>query len=366
MTETSPSNVVPPTDDIQSVLSSVIGAGKSAVRRIGADEIQKLAEHQADVRGEVRITVTGDGGEVGASNGIVVFDAEWDSVDGPVARELVLRHAPGSDRRLFFDYDLARQFEVQQALFGTSVPVPQPLWLDSDGRWLGVPGYVMARTTGSAPSPAAFVRGPLAEASDADREDMIGQVMRAMVGIHTTDVAARGLSGFVMDAPGTTPVERCINWYWQTWDWIALPHHNRLVAARESLLRHIPSGEPELLHGDTTLQNYLFDGTRLVAVLDWEMSTLGRAEADLALQCLSNELFAPPVGSAFPQPPSEAEWLERYRDAGGRPLRDFGYYKKLAAYMVIVAVSALQRNMSEEERSAHEPLLRPCWELVTE
>jgi aminoglycoside phosphotransferase (APT) family kinase protein len=133
---------------------------------------------------------------------------------------------------------------------------------------------------------------------------------------------------------------------------------------RQSLIGHLPGGEPDLLHGDTTLQNYLFDGTRLVAVLDWEMSTLGRVEADLALQCLSNQLFAPPPDSGFTQPPSEDEWLARYHDAGGRPLRDFGYYKKFAAYMIIVAVSALQRNMSDADRAAQEPLLRPCWELA--
>ncbi|HEX9831495.1 MAG TPA: phosphotransferase family protein [Mycobacterium sp.] len=356
----------PPINDVQSVLDSVIGAGKAAVHRIGADEIRQLIEHQPDIHGEVHIDITGDGGAVGASNGIVVFDAQWDSAEGPVTRELVLRHAPGSDRRLFLEYDLARQFQVQQALFGTSVPIPQPFWLDADGTWLGVPGYVMARTKGVAPSPAAFVRGPLADASANDRENMIGEVMRALVGIHTTDLATRGLSDFVMNAPGTTPLERCINWYWRTWDWIALPHRERLVPVHQALLQHAPVGEPELLHGDTTLQNYLFDGTRLVAVLDWEMATLGRAESDLAMQCLSNELFAPPPGSPFPQPPGEAEWLDRYRDAGGRPLRDFGYYKRLAAYMIIVAVSALQRNMSEEDRSAHEPLLRPCWELVEE
>jgi aminoglycoside phosphotransferase (APT) family kinase protein len=360
MTETSP------VDDIQSVLDSVIGAGKAAVHRIGAEEICRLMTSQPDIRGDVHIMVTGDGGAVGASNGIVVFDARWDSADGPVARQLVLRHAPGSDQRLFFEYDLARQFHIQQALFGTAVPVPEPLWLDADGTSLGVPGYVMARTKGVAPSPAAFVRGPLAEASASDREEMIGQIMKTLVAIHRTDLTTGGLAGFVMNAPGTTALERCINWYWRTWDWIALPHHERLVPVREALLRYVPVGEPELLHGDTTLQNYLFDGTRLMAVLDWEMSTLGRAESDLAMQCLSNELFAPPPGSPFPQPPSEQEWLDRYRDAGGRPLHDFGYYKKLAAYMIIVAVSALQRNMSEEDRSAHEPLLRPCWELVAE
>jgi aminoglycoside phosphotransferase (APT) family kinase protein len=47
------------------------------------------------------------------------------------------------------------------------------------------------------------------------------------------------------------------------------------------------------------LQNYFFDGTRLAAVLDWEMSCLGRAEADLALQCLSNRIFAAPPDSGL-------------------------------------------------------------------
>jgi aminoglycoside phosphotransferase (APT) family kinase protein len=102
------------------------------------------------------------------------------------------------------------------------VPVPQPFWLDGDGSSLGMPGYVMARTTGTAPSPAAFVRGPLADASDADRDDMIGQVVKTLVSIHSTDLTARGLSDFVMNAPGSTPMERCINWYWQTWEWVEL------------------------------------------------------------------------------------------------------------------------------------------------
>jgi len=53
-----------------------------------------------------------------------------------------------------------------------------------------------------------------------------------------------------------------------------------------------------------------------------------------------------------------------YYAAGGRPVRDFDYFKKIAAYMVIVAVSALQRNMPEADRAAPEALLRPCWELV--
>jgi aminoglycoside phosphotransferase (APT) family kinase protein len=94
------------------------------------------------------------------------------------------------------------------------------------------------------------------------------------------------------------------------------------------------------------------------------MSSLGRAEADLALQCVSNRIFAAPPESGLLQPPSEEEWLAMYRAAGGRELRDFDYFKKFAAYMILVAVGALQRNLTEAEREAQAPLLQPCWEIV--
>jgi aminoglycoside phosphotransferase (APT) family kinase protein len=364
MAEVSSATAQPPTGDVQSMLSSVIGAGKTAVHKIGADEIRRFVCSQPDVAGDVDVTVVGNGGEMGASNGIVLFDARWDTAQGRVTRELVLRHAPGSDRRLFFEYDMSRQFKVQRALHGTDVPVPEPLWVDPNGRWLGVPGYAMVRTRGIASHPAAFVRGPIADASPADREEMLGQIMRALVAIHQTDIKANGLDDFVMNAPGSAPLERCINWYWLTWDWIHLAHFDRLVPVRQWLLDNLPDGEPELQHGDTTLQNYLFDGTRLVGVLDWEMSTIGRAEADLALQCLSNELFAAPPDSGLLRPPSEEDWLAMYRAVGGRPLHDFDYFKILAAYMIIVAVSALQRNMPETEREGPEALLQRLWQLV--
>jgi hypothetical protein len=229
--------------DVQSMLSSVIGVGKTAVHKIGAAEIRRFIDNQPGIGGDVDATVLGDGGEVGASSGTVLFDATFDAGHGRVTRELVLRHAPVSDKRLFFEYDLSRQFQVQRALYGTNVPVPEPLWLDPDGRWLGTPGYVMARAHGRGQHPAAFIQGPIAEASPADREEMLGKIMAALVAIHNTDIKARGLENFTMNAPGVAPLERCINWYWQTWDWVHLPVFERLVPVRSWLLDHLPEGD---------------------------------------------------------------------------------------------------------------------------
>ncbi|BBZ15422.1 phosphotransferase family protein [Mycobacterium branderi] len=350
--------------DVQSTLRAVIGSGKGVVRKVGAAAICRFIESRPDVAGDVDVTLVGEASEVGASSGIVLFDVSYDTGQARVARQLVLRHAPAGDRRLFVEYDMARQFQVQRAMQGGNVPVPEPVWLDSDGRWLGVPGYTMARAHGVAPHTASFLRGPLAEASPDDREEMLGQVMKALVGIHTTDIKAGGLENFVMNATGSAPLERCINWYWRTWDWVRPPNFERLVPVRRWLLDNLPDGEPELIHGDPLLHNYMFDGTRLVAVLDWEVSTLSRAEADLAFQCVGNQLFAPPPDSGLLMPPGEAEWLAMYRAAGGRPLRDFEYFKKLAAYMLLVAYGSLRRNMTAAECAGLEPLLQQCWLLA--
>jgi aminoglycoside phosphotransferase (APT) family kinase protein len=353
-----------PAADIPSVVDSVISAGKSSVKRLGAEEIRRFMTHQPTIKGEVSMGELRGAGAVGASSGIVLFTATYDEGQGRVTRELVLRHAPGSDTRLYVEYDLSRQFTVQRALQGSGVPVAKPLWLDADGRWLGVPGYIMECKRGVAPHPSAFTRGPLAEASAAVRAQMIDEVMHALVKIHQTDLEARGLSGFLMNASGDSPFRRCINWYWRTWEWARPSVYDRLVPSHRWLLEEAPNGRPELMHGDATLHNYLFHEGHLVGVVDWEMSCLGRAEADLALQCVTNEIFAAPPNSGLLQPPSEAEWLALYRKAGGRPMRDFEYYKKFAAYMIVVAVYSLQRNLTKEASAAQEPLLRLLWAIL--
>jgi aminoglycoside phosphotransferase (APT) family kinase protein len=108
----------------------------------------------------------------------------------------------------------------------------------------------------------------------------------------------------------------------------------------------------------------MFDAGQLTGVVDWEMSCLARAEADLALQCVGNELFAAPADSGLLRPPSDAEWIARYRKAGGRPLQDFDYFKRLTAFMVVIAIHSLRRNMPAEAAAAQEYFLRPLWTLL--
>lgn len=349
--------------DPRAMLSSVISTGKAAVSKIGATEIKNFIASQEGIEGEVQISNLRSNSDVGASSGIVMFTAEYTSDGAPVNKELVLRHAPNSETRLFFEYDMERQFRVQQALRDSRAMVPDTLWLD-DGSNLGTPGFIMGLSSGNAPGPSAFAAGPLAEASAKEREKMLQDVMQNQVAIHQTDLKSAGLEDFSMNAEGNTPMECCINWYWQTWCWIKIPAYKRLVPVHHWLLENAPDGTPELTHGDSSLHNYLFENNQVTGVLDWEMSCIGRAETDLALQCITNQLFAAPKESGALQPPSEQQWLQWYADAGGRPVENFSYFKKLAAYFVVVAVSALQRNMSAAEQQSQAPLLSSFWNIL--
>ena len=353
-----------PPPSAQSVLSSVISTGKSNVRKVAAEDIRRFIQSQPNIVGQVTVSNARSNAEVGASSGIVLFTARYDTGSGPVERPLVLRHAPGSETRLFFEYDLARQFRVQKALQGTALPVPEPLWLDATGEYLGVQAYVMVAISGDVPHPSAFTKGPIADANPADRRLMLDGVLRALAELHRTDYSARGLGDFVMNASGELPIQKCVNWWWQSWEWFQQPSYARLTSVHRWLNDNAPAGRVALMHGDSTLHNYMFRGNKLVAVLDWEMSSLGRPEADIALQCVTNEIFAAPPGSGLLMPPSQAEWLDMYEKAGGQKIEHFAYFRKFATYMVLIAIVGLQRNLPVEVRAAQQSFVDRLWAIL--
>lgn len=350
--------------DTQSVLDSVIATGQSSRKSVEIADIERFIAAQPDVGGAVTIGNVRGTAKVGASSGIVVFTAEYEGVGGRQKRDLVLRHAPGSEGRIFYEYDLGRQFRVQKAAQATGLPIPEPLWLDETGSHLGIPGFIMTPVEGVACNPSAFAQGPIAEASPADRETMLDSVMDALVRIHALDYRAAGLGDFEMPAIGKTAMEKCINWYWRTWEWMEHPEYVRLVPVHRWLLENCPVGGETLTHGDSTLHNYLFAGNRLTGVLDWEMSCIGRPECDLALQTLGNDLFAAPIESGITQPPSQAEWLERYERVGGRRLDPLDYYRRFCGFMILIAILSVQRSMPAEVRASQAGFNDRLWRAV--
>ena len=349
--------------EVVKLLKSVISTGQSVREKVSIEDVRAFIEAQPEVLGQVVISDIRGASEVGASSGVLSFTAAYEENGGRVQRDLILRYAPVS-QRLFYEYDMARQFRVQGALQRLTVPVPRPLWLDGTGDYIGMPGFIMVRHPGEAPSPSAFAYGPIARADPEARERMLDAVTSALVEMHGLDYVAAGLGDFEMPASGVGAMEKYVNWYWRTWEWHDLPVFEKLASTHRWLLQNAATDGFVLTHGDATLHNYMFVGETLTGVIDWEMSCIGRPESDIAIQCNTSHLFAAPSDSGLPQPPSETEWIDRYYKAGGRALDNLYYYNKLATYITIICVEVLRGKMEPSKRSAQDGLVDRLWRAL--
>jgi aminoglycoside phosphotransferase (APT) family kinase protein len=202
--------------------------------------------------------------------------------------------------------DLTTEFRVIEALNDTDVPSPRALWLDADGGALGSPTVIMERVTGvtdilalRAPEPAGRNRAIALEFADAAAK------------LHTADI--QGL-GFLGNPTRETAASQQI----ALWETQFLKHrmepHPAIAFAFQWLKTHAPVAERiSLVHGDYRLGNFLFEGERITALLDWEMAHLGDPAEDIAWAYRS--LWTPEMHL-----PLDA-FVDRYRAAGGPTIR---------------------------------------------
>jgi len=229
---------------------------------------------------------------------------------GPVARLLPSAHA------------IEREFRVMQALQGTAVPVPKMHCLCEDESVIGRAFYVME-----------FVEGrvlwdqSLPGMDNAERSAIYDEMNRVIAALHTVDFAERGLADY--GKPGNYFERQIGRWSRQYAASITqpIPEMDRLI---EWLPAHIPAsardaGMVSIVHGDFRLDNLLFHPTepRVLAVLDWELSTLGHPLADFSYHCMAWHI-APGafrgiggldvVSLGIPQ---EVDYIQRYCERTG-------------------------------------------------
>jgi len=193
---------------------------------------------------------------------------------GPVARLLPSAHA------------IEREFRVMRALQGTAVPVPKMHCLCEDESVIGRAFYVME-----------FVQGrvlwdqSLPGMSNAERGAIYDEMNRVIAALHTVDFAERGLADY--GKPGNYFERQIGRWSKQYAASVTqpIPEMDRLI---EWLPGHIPASARDeamvsIVHGDFRLDNLLFHPTepRVLAVLDWELSTLGHPLADFSYHCMA-------------------------------------------------------------------------------
>ena len=229
---------------------------------------------------------------------------------GPVAKLLPSAHA------------IEREYAVMRGLAGTDVPVPRMLALCEDESVIGRAFYIMEFMQGR-----VLWDQSLPGMTPAERAAIYDEMNRVIAALHSVKFAERGLAGY--GKPGNYFERQIGRWSKQYQASITQP-----IPEMDQLMQWLPAHMPAsakdesrvaIVHGDYRLDNLMFHPTepRVLAVLDWELSTLGHPLADFAYHCMAWHI--PPgafrgIGGVDVQSlgiPTEAEYIRRYCERTG-------------------------------------------------
>jgi aminoglycoside phosphotransferase (APT) family kinase protein len=276
---------------------------------------------------------------------------------GPVAKLLPSAHA------------IEREYKVMKGLGNSDVPVPQMLLLCEDEAIMGRAFYVMS-----------FVQGrvlwdqALPDMSNVQRGEIYDEMNRVIAALHKADVQACGLSDY--GKPGSYFERQIARWSKQykasvsdTPGSIAAP-----VTAMEKLIDWLPAHMPasakddtqvSIVHGDYRMDNLVFHPVepRVLAVLDWELSTLGHPLADFSYHCMSWHI---PPGSfrgiggldvARLGIPSERDYMARYVKRMGRDnmqalLADWNFYMAYNLFRISGILQGIAKRVEDGTASS--------------
>ncbi len=236
-----------------------------------------------------------------------------------------------------------REYRVQRALAGSAVPVAPMRLLCEDSAVIGTPFYVMGHVEGR-----VFTDRLLPALAPAERGAIYDAMNATMAALHRVDWRGAGLDGFGRpDGYIGRQIERWTKQYIAS-DVGEVPAMNRLA----EWLRNHPAATEEsaIAHGDFRLGNLVFHPARpeVVAVLDWELATIGHPLADLAYNCLVWHL--PPElagirGAGVAGLPSQADYVAAYcRRTGRDVIPDLPYFLAFAMFRWAAIAAGVQRR----------------------
>lgn len=212
-----------------------------------------------------------------------------------------------------------REYKVMKALQDSDVPVPRMHVLCEDESIIGTMFYVMDYVDGRV-YPDRLLPG----CTPAERTAMYDAMNDVLAKLHSVDYCAVGLADF---GKPTGYVERQVARWSKQYAASAIDETPAMNELMKWLPAHLPTqDEAAIVHGDYRVGNLLFHPTesRIVAVLDWELSTIGHPLGDLAYCCTSYHV-ADSSGRGISQKdidslgiPSEAEFLDAYRQRMNR------------------------------------------------
>lgn len=293
-----------------------------------------MAEHAPDVGEPLSVSLISGG----KSNLTYLVEAR--------DRNVVLRRPP-LGHVLPTAHDMRREWRVISALAPTPVPVPEPVAFCADEDVIGAPFYLMGHVEGGAIRTRDELGTPAPEATRRLSE----RLADVLAAIHAVDYREVGLADF--GRPEGYLARQLERWcqQWERSKTADLPEFDRLVAR---LRDRMPAASAStLVHGDYRLDNTLVRLTpapEILAVVDWEMSTLGDPLADLGLTLTywqdpgDDERAGIPVAGDVTVAPgflNAAEFAAQYAKVSGRDIGDLGFYVGFGNFKLAVIVEGI-------------------------
>jgi aminoglycoside phosphotransferase (APT) family kinase protein len=268
------------------------------------------------------------------------------------SRSFVMRAKPGPAAKLLPSaHAIEREYRVMDALAATDVPVARMLALCEDESVIGRAFYVMEFVDGR-----VLWDPSLPGMTQAERAAIYDETNRVIAALHTVDAEAAGLASY--GKPGNYFERQIGRWSKQyvasqTEDIDAM---NRLI---DWLPRHLPpqsERKASVVHGDFRLDNLIFhrDEPRVLAVLDWELSTLGDPLADFAYHCMAWHVdpsqFRGIAGLDWASLgiPDEAAYVARYCERTGFTIEgDWNFYLAYNMFRLAAILQGIMKRVAD-------------------
>ena len=275
------------------------------------------------------------------------------------ARRYVMRSKPGPVARLLPSaHAIEREFRLMRALAPQGVPVPEMLLLCEDESVIGRAFFLMEHVDGR-----IFWEQSLPGLAPAERGAIYDEMNRVIAKLHSVDIERAGLADY--GKAGNYFARQIGRWskQYRASETEAIEAMDRLI---DWLPAHVPPGdETTVVHGDFRLDNLIFHPAepRVLAVIDWELSTLGHPLADFSYLCMSWHI--PPgafrgiagLDLAALGIPSEAEFIRRYCERTGRAeIEHWNFYLAYNLFRIAAILQGVYKRALEGMASADNAL----------
>ena len=278
----------------------------------------------------------------GMSSETIILTGRWTEEGQAVEQKWVARVAPATaDVPVFPSYRLDHQFDVIRMVGElTDVPVPRVRWIDDTGAVLGTPFFLMDHVDGIVPPdvmPYTFGDNWFADAPEERQRELQDATIDVLAKLHAIPDADKTF-GFLteVDPPGPNPLRRHFGWL-KDWYAFSVPDigpsplvERALGWLEDNFPTDVAASESVLAWGDSRIGNVLYEDFRPVAVLDWEMATVGPRELDVAWIIFAHMVFQELAGMAgmpgLPDVMREEDVKATYERLTGTSLGDLKWF----------------------------------------